>query len=188
MELTTVGLYKLNSWSWKKAGKKRSVSRWACKNKSLTNSLCNLPDVLAIVAIIDTVLGPDVLVIEAIIDTVFAYPKPRPRKVKLPTWFDEFKESSDQWHSCWKQARTIVVKSSGSSGWEQWWEQCDVTVGTESDWYTENLELFHRLMKNLKESRKITQLHTRKSEAFSFFSPFLLVHNFNVWFSQSAGQ
>jgi hypothetical protein len=40
-------------WNWPRsccaswtpeAEKKRSVSRWACKNKSLTNSLCNLPD------------------------------------------------------------------------------------------------------------------------------------------------
>ncbi len=28
--------------------KKRSVSRWCCKNRRKTNSLCNLPDVLAI--------------------------------------------------------------------------------------------------------------------------------------------
>jgi hypothetical protein len=38
------------------AEKKRSVSRWACKNKSLINSLCNLPDVLAIAGIKDTTL------------------------------------------------------------------------------------------------------------------------------------
>ena len=35
------------------AAKKRSVSQWACKNKSRTNSLCNLPDVLAIVGLHD---------------------------------------------------------------------------------------------------------------------------------------
>ncbi len=39
------------------AAKKRSVSRWVCKNKSLTNSLCNLPLVLAIAGIKDTALG-----------------------------------------------------------------------------------------------------------------------------------
>jgi hypothetical protein len=37
--------------------KKRSVSRWDCKNKSLTNSLCNLPLVLGITDINDTTLG-----------------------------------------------------------------------------------------------------------------------------------
>jgi hypothetical protein len=36
--------------------KKRSVSRWACKNKSLTNSLFNLPDVLAITGINDSTI------------------------------------------------------------------------------------------------------------------------------------
>jgi hypothetical protein len=35
----------------------RSVSRGACKNKSLINSLCNLPEVLAIAGINDTALG-----------------------------------------------------------------------------------------------------------------------------------
>ncbi len=30
------------------AAKKRSVSRWDCKNNNLMNSLCNLPEVLAI--------------------------------------------------------------------------------------------------------------------------------------------
>ena len=53
-------------WNWSRSCsgsctpevvKKRSVSRWTCKNKSLTNSLCNLPDVLSIVGINDTVLG-----------------------------------------------------------------------------------------------------------------------------------
>jgi hypothetical protein len=37
--------------------KKRSVSRWVCKNKSLTNSLCNRSDVLPIGVINDTTLG-----------------------------------------------------------------------------------------------------------------------------------
>ncbi len=42
----------LVSGSWTpEAAKKLSVSRWACKNKSLTNSLCDLPDVLAIAGI-----------------------------------------------------------------------------------------------------------------------------------------
>ncbi len=36
------------------AAKKRSVSRWGCKNKRLTNWLCNLPLVLAIAGINDT--------------------------------------------------------------------------------------------------------------------------------------
>jgi hypothetical protein len=45
------------SASWTpEAAKKRSVSRWTCKNKSRTKSLCNLPDVLAIAGINDTVL------------------------------------------------------------------------------------------------------------------------------------
>jgi hypothetical protein len=53
-------------WNWSRSvcgswtpesAKKRSVSRWSCKNKSLTNSLCNLPDVLVIAVINDTVLG-----------------------------------------------------------------------------------------------------------------------------------
>jgi hypothetical protein len=43
------------SWT-PEVAKRRSVSRWDCKNKSLTNSLCNLPDVLGIVGINDTVL------------------------------------------------------------------------------------------------------------------------------------
>ena len=49
-------------WKWKSPlvdcaswtpedSKKWSVSRWSCKNKSLTNSLCNLPDVLTIVVL-----------------------------------------------------------------------------------------------------------------------------------------
>ena len=43
----------LDCASWTpEVAKKRSVSRWVCKNKSLTNSLCNLPDVLAITDII----------------------------------------------------------------------------------------------------------------------------------------
>jgi hypothetical protein len=42
------------SWT-PEAAKKRSVSRWACKNKILTNSLCNLP--LAIAGINEIVLG-----------------------------------------------------------------------------------------------------------------------------------
>jgi hypothetical protein len=37
--------------------KKRSISRWTCKNKSRTNSLCNLPDVLAIAGINEVALG-----------------------------------------------------------------------------------------------------------------------------------
>jgi hypothetical protein len=37
--------------------KKRSVSRWSCKNKRLTNSLCNLPDVLVIPGIKEITLG-----------------------------------------------------------------------------------------------------------------------------------
>jgi hypothetical protein len=39
----------VDSGTWTpKTSKKWSISRWACKNKSLTNSLCNLPDVLAV--------------------------------------------------------------------------------------------------------------------------------------------
>ena len=38
------------SWT-PEAAKKRSVSRWACKNRRRTNSLCNVPDVLAIIGI-----------------------------------------------------------------------------------------------------------------------------------------
>ncbi len=38
---------KLNSWILRK----EVSSRWVCKNKSLTNILCNLPDVLVIVGI-----------------------------------------------------------------------------------------------------------------------------------------
>jgi hypothetical protein len=37
--------------------KKRSVSRWVCKNKSRTNPLCNRSDVLGISGINDTSLG-----------------------------------------------------------------------------------------------------------------------------------
>ncbi len=52
-------------WNWSRsdcdgtpeAANKRSVSRWACKNKSLTNSLCNRSDLLAITGINDTALG-----------------------------------------------------------------------------------------------------------------------------------
>jgi len=41
---------RLGCAKWTPEGeKKRSVSRWACKNNSLLNSLCNLPDVLVIV-------------------------------------------------------------------------------------------------------------------------------------------
>ena len=39
------------------AAKKRSVSRCVCKNRSLIKSVCNLPDLLAIGGINDTVLG-----------------------------------------------------------------------------------------------------------------------------------
>jgi hypothetical protein len=47
-----------NCASWTpEAAKKRSVSRWACKDKSLINSLCNLPDVLAIGGINETDLN-----------------------------------------------------------------------------------------------------------------------------------
>jgi hypothetical protein len=38
------------------AEKNRSVSRWGCKNKSLINSLCNLPVVPAIVDIIRCII------------------------------------------------------------------------------------------------------------------------------------
>ncbi len=44
------------SWT-PEVAKKRSVSRWACKNKRLTNSLYNLPDVLAIADIKEMELG-----------------------------------------------------------------------------------------------------------------------------------
>ncbi len=44
VELDTGRLRKMNSWHWKN----RSVSRWSCKNRSHTNSLCTLPDVLEI--------------------------------------------------------------------------------------------------------------------------------------------
>ena len=55
---------KVVRWKWKnpqsccaswtpEAAKKRSVSRWACKNESLINLLCNLPDVLALTGIKD---------------------------------------------------------------------------------------------------------------------------------------
>ncbi len=37
--------------------KTRSVSRWDCKNNSLMNSLCNLPDVLPITGVKETVRG-----------------------------------------------------------------------------------------------------------------------------------
>ncbi len=40
-----------------KLEKKRSVSRWSCKNNSLMNSLCNLPDVLGIGDIKETTFG-----------------------------------------------------------------------------------------------------------------------------------
>jgi hypothetical protein len=47
----------VDSGSWTpEAAKKRSVSRWTCKNKSLTNSLSNLPDVLSIAGINDTLM------------------------------------------------------------------------------------------------------------------------------------
>ena len=48
-------------WNWSlvdyvswtpEVAKKRSVSRWSCKNRRRTNSLCNLPDVLEIVGIL----------------------------------------------------------------------------------------------------------------------------------------
>jgi hypothetical protein len=64
--LTWEGKAVWRKWNWSRscdgswtpeASKKRSVSRWVCKNKSLTNSLCNLPDVLVISDINDTVLG-----------------------------------------------------------------------------------------------------------------------------------
>ncbi len=45
---------------WKETSEsetKRSVSRWTCKNKSLTNSLCNLPDVLVISGMNEGALG-----------------------------------------------------------------------------------------------------------------------------------
>ena len=55
-------------WKWKsplveygrwtpESSKKRSVSRWSCKNKRITNSLCNLPDVLEIGVLNEVVLG-----------------------------------------------------------------------------------------------------------------------------------
>ncbi len=49
-------LFGCTDWSPETA-KKWSVSRWACKNKSRTNSPCNLPDVLGITGINDTTLG-----------------------------------------------------------------------------------------------------------------------------------
>ena len=40
----------VDSSSWTdEVVKNRSISRWSCKNKRITNSLCNLPDVLTIV-------------------------------------------------------------------------------------------------------------------------------------------
>jgi hypothetical protein len=53
VEESTGRMRKMNSWSCKK----RLVSQWDCKNKSHTNSLCNLPDVLAIIDINEVVLG-----------------------------------------------------------------------------------------------------------------------------------
>ncbi len=55
-------------WKWKytrsnwadwtpESAKKRSVSRWACKKRSLINSLCNLPDVPGITDMNEIVLG-----------------------------------------------------------------------------------------------------------------------------------
>ncbi len=44
------------SWTPETA-KKRSVSRWACRNRTRTNSLCSLPDVLVISDMKDIVLG-----------------------------------------------------------------------------------------------------------------------------------
>ncbi len=49
-------LFDCASWT-PEAAKKRSVSRWVCKNKRCTNSLCNLPDVLEISIIKEIVLG-----------------------------------------------------------------------------------------------------------------------------------
>ncbi len=45
------------SGSWTPETAQRSVSRWSCKNNSLMNSLCNLPDVPVIVGIKETALG-----------------------------------------------------------------------------------------------------------------------------------
>jgi len=53
-------------WNWTllccatltpEATKKKSVPRGVCRNESLTNSLCNLPDVLEIVGIKEITLG-----------------------------------------------------------------------------------------------------------------------------------
>ena len=53
-------------WNWSRScsarwtpetEKKRSVSRWDCKNRRYTKSLCNLPDVLAIAVIKEIALG-----------------------------------------------------------------------------------------------------------------------------------
>ncbi len=41
-------LFDYGRWTHPEVEKKRSVSRWPCKKKRSTNSLCNLPDVLGI--------------------------------------------------------------------------------------------------------------------------------------------
>ena len=48
------------------AAKKRSVSRWACKNNNLMNSLCNLPEVLAIAGIKATAWGGVVIIVNTV--------------------------------------------------------------------------------------------------------------------------
>ncbi len=78
--------------------KKRSVSRWTCKNKSHTNSPCNLPDVLVIVDInARTVCG----------NFVFVLKLTNKNKVHF-NWEtcytdSEFKENSFPHHCLWSQ-------------------------------------------------------------------------------------
>jgi hypothetical protein len=57
VEESTGRIHKLNSEQTSKDEKKRSVSRWSCKNKCRTNSLWNLPDVLGIGDIKEVTLG-----------------------------------------------------------------------------------------------------------------------------------
>jgi hypothetical protein len=82
MFASVMGDYVFLKWRWP-VKVKVNISRWTCKNKRHTNSLCNLPDVLTITGIIVSVIFSNLVSVRLIKWPIYIS---RVMYVSIKTW------------------------------------------------------------------------------------------------------